>query len=64
MPLSREMLEELALDNFASDLLKDEELDFADALQQAQSELRRNRATSHPVFWGPFVLIGDASATM
>ena len=36
MPLSREMLEELALDNFASDLLKDEELDFADALQQAR----------------------------
>lgn len=45
-------------------LLKDQNLDFADALQQAQEELRRNPATSHPVFWGPFVLIGDASATL
>lgn len=45
-------------------LLKDEELDFADALQQAQGELRGRRETSHPVFWGPFVLIGDASATL
>ena len=45
-------------------LLKDDGLDFADALQQAQEELRRNPATSHPVFWGPFVLIGDASASL
>jgi CHAT domain-containing protein len=45
-------------------LLKDDGLDFASALQAAQSELRARAATSHPVFWAPFVLIGDASNTL
>ncbi len=44
--------------------LKGGETDFNTALQAAQAELRRNPATSHPVFWGPFVLIGDADRTL
>ena len=30
----------------------------------AQSKLRDNPATSHPIFWGPFVLIGDGAQTL
>ncbi|MEM1313015.1 MAG: CHAT domain-containing protein [Pseudomonadota bacterium] len=45
-------------------LLKDDGMDFASALRAAQSDLRSRRETSHPVFWAPFVLIGDASKTL
>ncbi|HKK36923.1 MAG TPA: CHAT domain-containing protein [Paracoccaceae bacterium] len=44
--------------------LRDENDDFGDALRQGQDELRRRPETSHPVFWAPFVLIGDASKTL
>ncbi|MGM0584067.1 MAG: CHAT domain-containing protein [Pseudomonadota bacterium] len=44
--------------------LKDDGEDFATALQSAQDELRATPRTSHPVFWAPFVLIGDASRTL
>jgi len=31
----------------------------AAALQRAQLALLANAATSHPVYWAPFVLVGD-----
>lgn len=37
---------------------------FASALRAAQDDLRGNPATSHPIFWGPFVLIGDGGLTL
>ncbi len=39
--------------------LKDDHEDFASALGDAQAELRANPRTAHPVFWAPFVVIGD-----
>ena len=44
--------------------LKAQDSTFATALRAAQSELRDNPATSHPIFWGPFVLIGDGAQTL
>lgn len=44
--------------------LKAQDSSFATALRAAQSELRDNPATSHPIFWGPFVLIGDGAQTL
>ncbi len=44
--------------------LKAEDSTFATALRDAQSELRNDPKTSHPVFWGPFVLIGDGAQTL
>ena len=41
--------------------LRDEDEDFATALRRAQDVLRAEPSTSHPVFWAPFVLIGDAA---
>ena len=38
--------------------------DFGTALQAAQGELLADPATSHPVFWAPFVLIGDSARTL
>ncbi len=38
---------------------KDRGLSFSESLSAAQDALRRTPATSHPFFWGPFVLIGD-----
>ena len=45
-------------------LIKDGDMDFATALRLSQAELREQVSTSHPVFWGPFVLIGDAAQTL
>lgn len=44
--------------------LREDRQNLADALRSAQGELRRDPATSHPIFWGPFVLIGDGSLTL
>ena len=44
--------------------LKSDDSTFANALRDAQSELRNDPATSHPIFWGPFVLIGDGAQTL
>ena len=44
--------------------LKSQDSTFATALRDAQGELRSNPATSHPIFWGPFVLIGDGAQTL
>lgn len=44
--------------------LRDDGESLADALQEAQARLRRNPATAHPIFWAPFVLIGDASTRL
>ena len=44
--------------------LKSQDSTFATALRNAQSELRNVPATSHPIFWGPFVLIGDGAQTL
>lgn len=41
-----------------------EGVDFAEALRGAQADLRARPETAHPVFWAPFVLIGDASRTL
>jgi CHAT domain-containing protein len=44
--------------------LRDDGEDFADALRLAQDQLRSRPETSHPVFWAPFVLIGDGAQTL
>ena len=44
--------------------LRDEKMTLADALQDAQRRLRRDPRSAHPVFWAPFVLIGDAATTL
>ncbi|MEM7546099.1 MAG: CHAT domain-containing protein [Pseudomonadota bacterium] len=44
--------------------LKTDGVSFNVALRSAQEDLRRRPATSHPVFWGPFVLIGDGGLTL
>ncbi|MEM7270273.1 MAG: CHAT domain-containing protein, partial [Pseudomonadota bacterium] len=44
--------------------LKPGEMTFAGALRQAQAQLRGNPDTSHPIYWAPFVLIGDGSQTL
>ena len=41
--------------------LRDNGENLAQALRSAQGELRADPVTSHPIFWGPFVLIGDGS---
>jgi hypothetical protein len=33
----------------------------ASSLQKAQQQMIKNIDTSHPVFWGAFVLIGDGA---
>ena len=43
---------------------KGTETSFAQALRNAQGELRTRKATSHPVFLGPFVLIGDGALSL
>ncbi len=44
--------------------LKAQDSSFATALRDAQGELRNDPKTSHPIFWGPFVLIGDGAQTL
>ena len=44
--------------------LRGGEADFSTALRRAQDELRSKPRTSHPVFWAPFVVIGDAAQTL
>lgn len=44
--------------------LDDGGVTFAAALRSAQGELRQRPETSHPIFWGPFVLIGDGAQTL
>ncbi|MGB1214936.1 MAG: CHAT domain-containing protein [Pikeienuella sp.] len=44
--------------------LREDRLNLAAALRAAQGELRSDPKTSHPIFWGPFVLIGDGSLTL
>lgn len=39
--------------------LRESDADFASALGAAQAGLRANPRTAHPVFWAPFVVIGD-----
>ncbi|MDX1810861.1 MAG: CHAT domain-containing protein, partial [Gammaproteobacteria bacterium] len=39
--------------------LQHSELSKAQALQQAQLVLLRNKQTAHPAFWAPFLLIGN-----
>ena len=46
------------------EVLEQDGVDFSTALRKAQTEFRSDPATSHPVFWGPFVLIGDAGNTL
>lgn len=41
--------------------LKDDRTTFTGALRAAQARLRDNPATSHPFYWGAFVLIGDGA---
>jgi len=38
--------------------------DIANALKTAQSALIAQPKFSHPIFWGPFFVVGDASKTM
>lgn len=45
-------------------LAADPTLAFASALAQAQTELRADPATSHPVFWAPFVVLGDGTLSL
>ena len=49
----------LTFDNFAKEPL----LGKASALQQAQLALMDDRKTAHPIFWAPFVLVGDGGRT-
>jgi CHAT domain-containing protein len=44
--------------------LRDEGQTLNAALQGAQRKLRQNPASAHPIFWAPFVLIGDASSKL
>lgn len=44
--------------------LRDEGMTLSEALQDAQRRLRRNPTSAHPIYWAPFVLIGDASTTL
>lgn len=44
--------------------LREDRENLAQALRSAQGSLRSDPATSHPIFWGPFVLIGDGSLTL
>jgi CHAT domain-containing protein len=44
--------------------LRDENQDLSEALQGAQRKLRQDPASAHPIFWAPFVLIGDASSKL
>ncbi|MEM6972954.1 MAG: CHAT domain-containing protein [Pseudomonadota bacterium] len=37
---------------------------MSEALRAAQASLRSNRGTSDPLFWGAFVVIGDAERTL
>ncbi|MFT6773574.1 MAG: CHAT domain-containing protein, partial [Paracoccaceae bacterium] len=37
---------------------------LSEALQGAQKLLRSDPRTAHPIFWAPFVLIGDAASTL
>ena len=34
----------------------------AEALRRSQAGLRAKAATAHPLFWAPFVLVGDGGA--
>lgn len=38
--------------------------DIGDALKTAQASLIADPATSHPIYWGAFFVVGDASKTM
>lgn len=38
--------------------------DIGDALKTAQTALISDPATSHPIYWGAFFVVGDASKTM
>lgn len=49
------------MDDFYGRIAADRTLSFAEALAQAQAALRADRATSHPAFWAPFVVIGDGA---
>lgn len=49
---------------FFERLNADESETFASALRAAQNDLRADPATSHPIFWGPFVLIGDGGLNL
>jgi CHAT domain-containing protein len=44
--------------------LRDEGQTLSEALQGAQKLLRSDPRTAHPIFWAPFVLIGDAASTL
>jgi CHAT domain-containing protein len=44
--------------------LRDDDQTLSEALQGAQMKLRQDRRTAHPIFWAPFVLIGDASSKL
>lgn len=37
---------------------------IGDALQKAQVSLMANRASSHPLYWGAFVLVGDSQKSL
>jgi CHAT domain-containing protein len=36
----------------------------AEALQQAEVALQQSEAWSHPYFWAPFTIVGDAASPM
>ncbi|MGG7565619.1 CHAT domain-containing protein [Rhodovulum sp. DZ06] len=61
-PVADEETTALMVDFFRE--LRDEGLTLSEALQEAQRRMRRDPRSSHPVFWAPFVLIGDASTTL
>lgn len=44
--------------------LKDGRISFTEALRAAQARLRQDPATSHPFYWGAFVLIGDGGLSL
>lgn len=44
--------------------LRNDNATFAEALREAQHNLRSSPKTSHPIFWGPFVLIGDGGLSL
>ncbi|HXP04572.1 MAG TPA: CHAT domain-containing protein, partial [Stellaceae bacterium] len=49
----------LTFDNYAKEPL----LGKADALRKAQLALMDDPKTAHPIFWAPFVLVGDGGGT-
>jgi CHAT domain-containing protein len=61
-PVADEETTELMTEFFRR--LRDENQTLSAALQGAQRKLRQDPDSAHPIFWAPFVLIGDASSRL